>query len=111
MNRLETDTESPMDPLDLESFLPHQGTDFVCWIDPEHTVSIRLVSATEVSRSAHQRQFALHFSGPGDHFIQQATYLVAHPELGETELFLVPIGKTGDGFEYEAFFNRLIESA
>lgn len=97
------------DLLDLESFIPHQGTDFVCWIDPEHTVSVRLVSATEVSRSAHQRQFALRFHGPVDTFIQQATYLVAHPELGETELFLVPVGKTDTGFEYEAFFNRLID--
>lgn len=96
---------------DLEFFLPFIDAGFECSIGPDHSIPLTLVSATEVSRSAHQRQFSILFLGPGDRFMQQGTYRLAHPEIGTADLFLVPVGVTPEGFQYEAFFNQLIESA
>ncbi len=97
--------------LDLESFLPHLNTVFECSLDPETSVSLTLVAATEVSRSSLQRQFAVHFTGPREPFLPQGTYSLSRPEFGPAEIFLVPIGMTPDVFEYEAFFNLLTDSA
>jgi hypothetical protein len=47
-------------------------------------------------------QFSLVFHGAP--FLSQGTYRLAHAELGELELFLVPIGRDVDGTRYEAAF-------
>ena len=49
------------------------------------------------------------FHGPATHFIPQGIHKLQHAELGEGELFLVPVGKDKDGFEYEAVFNHLLQ--
>lgn len=97
--------------LDLESFLPFVDSGFDCAVGPDHSVRLSLVSATEVSRSARQRQFSVLFRGPGDRFVPQGTYAVSHPEFGSADLFLVPVGVTPEGYQYEAFFNQLLEPA
>jgi hypothetical protein len=48
---------------------------------------------------------SLVFEGPLDQPLDQATYELAHPELGEDVLFVVPIGVTATGRAYEAVFN------
>ncbi len=52
--------------------------------------------------------FALYFRGPATEFIGQGTHPLAHPELGDFDLFLVPVGRDGDEIVYEAAFHRLI---
>ena len=49
-------------------------------------------------------QFSLVFRGPAGQLLPQATYRLAHAELGELELFLVPIGPDATGSRYEAAF-------
>ena len=45
-------------------------------------------------------------SGPADRFYQQGTYQFEHERIGRFNLFIVPVGKAGDGrFRYEAAFN------
>jgi hypothetical protein len=34
---------------------------------------------------------------------------MAHDKLGEFDLFLVPVAKNENGFQYEAVFNRMVE--
>lgn len=97
--------------LDLESFLPFIDAGFECAVEPERSLQLTLVSATEVSRSSYQRQFSVIFCGSRDQFVQQGTYRMSHPEFGATDLFLVPVGVTPEGFRYEAFFNQLLEPA
>ena len=46
------------------------------------------------------------FSGPATPVLAQATYALAHDELGPMDLFLVPIGHDVEGnVQYEAVFN------
>jgi hypothetical protein len=49
-------------------------------------------------------QFSLFFRGRTAPLLPQATYSLSHPELGELDLFLVPIGADDDGVRYEAAF-------
>ncbi len=35
---------------------------------------------------------------------EQGTYLLSHQELGELQVFLVPVSDNNDGFQYEAVF-------
>lgn len=48
--------------------------------------------------------FSLLWRGPSEPALPQATYRVAQAELGEIDLFLVPVAQFEDGFRYEAVF-------
>lgn len=50
--------------------------------------------------------FSLLFRFPGLQ-LPQGTYPLAHPSLGEVDLFLVPIRQRREGILYEAVFNLL----
>jgi uncharacterized protein DUF6916 len=49
--------------------------------------------------------FALYFRGPGDTCLPQRIYAFDHERLGTLEIFIVPIGRDADGYQYEAIFN------
>jgi hypothetical protein len=49
--------------------------------------------------------FSLFFRGPAEPALEQATYRLTRDGLGEVHLFLVPVARTADGYEYEAAFN------
>jgi hypothetical protein len=49
-------------------------------------------------------QFSLVFRGPRAPVLPQGTYPLAHDELEDLELFLVPIGPDAEGMQYEAVF-------
>lgn len=50
--------------------------------------------------------FSIEFQTGGDHaYRQQGIYRIAHPELGDIELFLVPIAPDANGMRYEAVFS------
>lgn len=48
---------------------------------------------------------SLVFEGPLDRPLDQATYELVHPDLGQGVLFVVPIGVSATGRTYEAVFN------
>ncbi|MBK7649256.1 MAG: hypothetical protein IPJ12_19360 [Betaproteobacteria bacterium] len=49
--------------------------------------------------------FSLTFSGPLEPFMQQMTYRLSHPHLGELSVFLVPVESKAGTTHYEAIFN------
>jgi len=49
-------------------------------------------------------QFSLVFRGPATQALPQGTYQVTHAELGELDLFLVPLGPDAEEMRYEAAF-------
>jgi hypothetical protein len=57
-----------------------------------------------------QESFNMIFKGPKEPVLQQMTYNISHPEMGDIRLFIVPINfhKT-DGMYYQSIINRLIE--
>jgi hypothetical protein len=48
--------------------------------------------------------FSLTFLEPGPAYLPQQIYTLAHPALGQLELFLVPIGADARGVRYQAVF-------
>jgi hypothetical protein len=52
-----------------------------------------------------RRPFSLRFRGPRIPTLAQATYRLVHAEMGELEIFLVPIASDWDATTYEAVFS------
>lgn len=49
--------------------------------------------------------FAMHFRGPRTPVLAQGIYTVTHEQLGELQIFLVPLSAPPEGALYEALFN------
>ena len=89
-------------------FTEHVGTPFDVLDDPSRVFCLTLINVVEHVKTERQEVFSLFFHGPSDPFVPQGTHTLKHSHLGELELFLVPVGKDKDGFQYEAAFNNLI---
>jgi hypothetical protein len=85
-----------------EDFEPHVGSDFVV----TDTVRFRLdaVEAGHPRPEPARQPFALLFSGPPEPVIDQTTLRLVHAELGELDVFVVPIGADDEAVRYEAVF-------
>lgn len=97
-----------LEKLHKERFSEYLRTDFQVVDDPADTFPIRLVEVNERTSSPRQEVFALLFHGPGKKIMSQGIHKLKHSQLGEIDIFLVPVGQDQYGFQYEAIFNRLI---
>lgn len=92
-----------------EEFTKHLNTPFQVHVDEEKSVLLQLTEISEIRVSPLQEQFSIVFRGPLDSFLQQGTRLLSHNEMGEFDLFLVPVKQDAESFHYEAVFNRVRE--
>ena len=93
----------------VSTFSGHINTSFIIVDDSAKGVELKLDEVVDHGESRGQVQFALRFIGPLETPIMQSTYRIRHEQLGEMNLFLVPIGREHGGFVYEAYFNRFIK--
>lgn len=92
-------------------------SDFEPYVNQTFTVRSPLVGdqdviLAELSEKNYPGQecFSVFFRGPKQPLMQQMIYTLSHPQMGDTELFLVPVQyPKQDGIYYQAAFNRLIE--
>lgn len=92
---------------DRDAFLACLQTTFrVLNVLPE-PIDLELVQVTNLMETPRQIGFSVIFLGPADRMMPQHIYRLQHPQLGEMDLFLVPVGKQQSGYEYEAVFNHL----
>jgi hypothetical protein len=71
-------------------------------------VELELVEVTDGGAAAGQvERFSALFRGPLETFLPQRTYALEHEQLGNVELFIVPVRQDSEGFYYEAVFNRV----
>ena len=92
----------------LAEFSPHVGTTFNIRLSSDNSVDVKLVEA-EVGAS-NPDQFSLLFHDPNASVashLRQSIYPFAHEQLGELEIFIVPVGpdSEGKGVLYEAVFS------
>ncbi len=91
------------------NFAQHLNTNFRVELESSQAVELKLIAVTPRAVEAHEEagmeRFSVTFAGPADVLLPQQIYRVTHPEMGELEIFLVPIGKEADGFRYEAVYN------
>ena len=65
-----------------------------------------VLTQVEEKGSAFGREaFSLLFRGAAALVLPQGIWLVRHAALGEQAIFLVPIGRDGEGTTYQAVFN------
>ena len=54
-------------------------------------------------------RFSVYFHGAGNFFLPQRMYKLEHEQMGEHEIFLVPLAQDERGFRYEAVFSHFKE--
>jgi hypothetical protein len=97
--------------LSKESFAELLNTKFRVLLESEDApeVELELAEVAEFPTLTHSRsdveRFSLYFYGPGDFFLPQSTYRLAHERLGEQDIFLVPVAQEPRGYRYEAVFS------
>ncbi len=99
------------DWLTYDDFAGREGERFDASVGGDTVVPLVLVEATESALDGGagpegqvRRQFTLTFEGPAAPVHPQGTYLLDHADLGELEIFLVPVGADDEGVRYEAAF-------
>ena len=95
-----------LDKLTIDDFKPHVGSSFRV-SDPPAELTLERVAAVMASESARLKRqpFSLYFLGPADPTLTQRIYDVRHDAFPESlGIFLVPIGRTSAGIQYEAVF-------
>jgi len=95
--------------LTAEEFSKHVNTEFHVNLNPEMRTELELVEV-RVYTSKYEEQggmerFSVYFTDPAEPLLPQLLYPFHHAEMGEFEMFLVPIGKNEAGFRYESVFN------
>ena len=96
-----------LDTHDKSAFESALGSVFRMDGDGLDAADIRLVACDSKLDTPQQACFSLLFNAPADTAPVQGVRRLRHPELGEMEIFLVPIKKTETELVFEAVFNRL----
>jgi hypothetical protein len=90
-----------LEKLTVDDFRPLQGERFRVTPDGAAAFEVELVEVTEIPREPGGRApFSLVFRGGPSPPLEQRIYRVEHDELGELDIFLVPIAPD----EYQAVF-------
>lgn len=88
----------------METFANRLGERFRLAAD-DGSHDLTLVECKRLGGTALEREpFSLVFLGLREPVLPQRIYPLAHDELGELEIFLVPIAQDADGTRYEAIF-------
>ena len=90
-----------------EEFSQHANTSFQVQVDENTNIPLELTDVSEIKLYPQQEEFTLVFRGPSDMFLGQGIRNFVHDQMGEFELFIVPIRQDAQGFYYEAIFNRM----
>ena len=90
-------------------FAKNVNTNFRVELESPGPIELKLIAVTprksESNEQAGMERFSVVFSGPADVFLPQNIYRLTHPEMGEFDVFLVPIKQESEGFRYEAVYN------
>jgi hypothetical protein len=90
-----------------EEFSKAKNTKFKVEFDENTNVELELIAVSDVKLYPRQEEFAIEFRGPLETFLGQGGRNFSHDQMGQFELFIVPIKQDAQGFYYEAVFNRL----
>lgn len=94
--------------LTQEEFSKHLNTIFSINLEEQSAVDLELVQVkgymNRPGDGEGMERFSVFFKGPKP-LLPQSTYSLSNEGMGTIDLFLVPIGRDGEGFRYEAVFN------
>lgn len=85
-----------IDKLKKEDFDGHLESTLTVQLEEEGSCELKLEEVTHIgakqARGASRHAFSVLFSGAEDLHLEQRIYRIEHPEIGELDLFLVPLG-------------------
>lgn len=90
-----------------ENFAALLNTKFKVEREDGPNIELHLEEVSELKVSARQEEFSIVFRGPGDTALGQGIRRLNHEQMGEFDLFLVPISRDAEGYRYESVFNRV----
>ena len=90
-----------------EEFSKYANTKFQVQTGENSHMEVELIAVSELKLYPQQEEFTIEFRGPLNMFLDQGVRNFAHDQMGQFELFIVPIRQDAEGFYYEAIFNRL----
>jgi hypothetical protein len=85
------------------------NTIFCVQAEAQGNLELELVEVSPPTVTPSQEIFAILFRGPLNRPLQQGMYPMQHSQLGNFDLFIVPVRREADGMRYEAVFNRLVK--
>jgi hypothetical protein len=97
----------PSDVVTHETFAGRIGERFSMELDGGVKHDVELIEVTRLGdqpTDGRRAPFSIVFRGPAEPVAPQRIYCFRHAELGELELFVVPIGADREGVRYEAVF-------
>ena len=83
------------------------NTRFHVPLEDAAAVELELAEVSELTSTRRQEMFSVLFRGPLHTPLAQRVYRMEQAQLGQIELFIVPVGMDKTGYSYEAVFNRL----
>jgi hypothetical protein len=93
----------------MPEFEAHLNEQFMVTLSDRSLYPLTLVEVSPLPHHdaprARRDPFQVKFRGPGPGYLPQQMHEMHNTSLGECSLFLVPIGREGDGFVYQAVFN------
>ena len=96
-------------PLTEEEFSRHLNTSFDVQVGDSQRVELKLLKVEGYKERPGEEQgmerFAVYFEGPAEPYLPQNTYTLEHERMGSNAIFIVPVGRSADGFHYQAVFN------
>src|SRR2546423_2319546 len=91
-----------------KEFSKHLDTTFDTSVDGQH-IDLTLVPVKGYMPGENEQKgmerFSVFFDGPPDTRLPQEIYQLRHSQMGEFEIFLVPVSGDEKAFRYEAVFN------
>ena len=94
-------------------FSRHLNTKFRVRHDAPESFELELVEVKGRPSGPHEQQgmerFSAFFRGPAHAQLRQQTVPLAHEQMGDFDIFLVPVGRDANGLLYEAVFNYFKE--
>ena len=95
-----------LETLTKEDWTKHLGENFQVDTDNSDSLVIKLTAVSGYGQSlgGNREAFSLLFCGSPRPVLPQRIYRISHANLGELDIFLVPIGPQADGMGYEAVF-------
>jgi hypothetical protein len=99
--------------LTQEAFTQHLHTKFRVRLTEERATLLELEEVKPFPALSHARKdmerFSLYFNGPGEVPLPQSIYRLEHEQMGEVDIFLVPVALDEHGYHYEAVFSYFKE--
>jgi hypothetical protein len=94
-------------PATEKEFSQHLNTKFSAHLEDGEVVDLELTEVKPYLVGAQDglEQFSAFFQGPTEPRLPQKIYSLKHNQMGEFEIFMVPIGIDDHGIRYEAVFN------